>query len=769
MLTFITWWRAAAIILNDLGSSAFYAGSISEQAIGKAAPWFIIGIMLFSFAVRAVYVESCSMFVRGGVYRIVKEALGGPLAKVAVSALMFDYILTGPISGVSAGQYIAGLVNEAFVAADKHGWVPRAIDIAFHGTPQLPVNLTSMAIAVAVTMYFWWQNTKGIEESSGKAVRVMQITSVMVVLLLGWSTITLLRGQYQLPPLPYARNLTFNEGSLGFLKNVPDLPHIFGILGILMAFGHSILAMSGEESLAQVYREIGSPKLKNLKKTALTIAVYSLIFTGVSSLFAVMLIPDNVRMTPQIKDNLLGAMVMYFIGPQALKLVFRAFVVVVGFLMLSGAINTAIVGSNGVLNRVSEDGVLTDWFRKPHRRFGTSYRIINLIVGLQVLIIVLSRGDVYLLGEAYAFGLIWSFVFNSLSMLVLRYKYKGERGWKVPLNFTLFGVEIPVGLASVHLVLLTTAIVNLMTKSIATKAGIVFTVGFYFVFAVSERINRRKFAQAQQEMKEHFQLLHSETVDRESVAIRPASVLVTVRDYNTLTQLRWALEHTSHDQDVVVLAARLTGMGSAEYDLSMEQIFGDYEQMLFTKAVSVAENVGRQISLLVVPARDVWSAIVQTALQLDAAAIVAGLSSKMTPQEQAFNLGRAWEAMPEPKKQLLFQVVKPDMTTVDFRIGPHTPAFRGDDVQLVHRLWLDITRKPGYENIHHSDIVSLALTRFARDYAGRDREDILRLLTGDHRRSTLLGGPTRPALQPPPADKSSDDDKSPPTPPIISP
>jgi amino acid transporter len=768
MLTFITWWRAAAIVLNDLGSSAFYAGSISEQAIGKAAPWFIIGIMLFSFAVRAVYVESCSMFVRGGVYRIVKEALGGPLAKVAVSALMFDYVLTGPISGVSAGQYIAGLVNEAFVAADAHGWVPRALHAAFNGTPQVNVNLTSMVIAVAVTIYFWWQNTKGIEESSEKAMRVMQITSVMVVLLLGWSGITLLRGHYALPPLPFSKNLTFNESSLGFLKGSPDLPHLFGVLGILMAFGHSILAMSGEESLAQVYREIGSPKLKNLKKTAITIAIYSLVFTGISSLFAVMLIPDNIRMTPDVKDNLLGAMVMYFVGPQALKLAFRAFVVIVGFLMLSGAINTAIVGSNGVLNRVSEDGVLTDWFRKPHKRFGTSYRIINLIVGLQIAIILLSRGDVYMLGEAYAFGLIWSFVFNSLSMLVLRFKYKGERGWKVPPNITIAGVEIPLGLASVHLVLLATAIVNLLTKSIATKAGIVFTAAFYFVFAVSERVNRRKFAQAQQEMKEHFQLLHSETVDREAVAIRPGCVLVTVRDYNTLTQLRWALEHTSHDQDVVVLAARLTGLGSAEYDLSMEQIFGDYEQMLFTKAVSVAENVGRQISLLVVPARDVWSAIVQTALQLDAAAIVAGLSSKMTPQEQAFNLGRAWEAMPEPKKQLLFQVVKPDMTTVDFRIGPHTPAFRGDDVQLVHRLWLDITRKPGYENIHHSDIVSLALTRFARDYAGRDREDILRLLAGDHRRSTLLGGPTRPALQPP-SGTPPDDDKSPPAPPIVSP
>ena len=121
MLTFISFWRAAAIVLNDLGSSAFYAGGIAEEAIGKSAPWLILTVMLFSFAVRKVYVESCSMFTRGGVYRIVKEALGGTFAKLSVSALMFDYILTGPISGVSAGQYIIGLLNEVLrLCANRH-------------------------------------------------------------------------------------------------------------------------------------------------------------------------------------------------------------------------------------------------------------------------------------------------------------------------------------------------------------------------------------------------------------------------------------------------------------------------------------------------------------------------------------------------------------------------------------------------------------------------------------------------------------------------
>src|SRR5437762_5227407 len=112
MLVFISYWRAAAIVLCDMASTVYYIGGIVEQAIGKAAPWYIGAVMLFAYAVRGVYIESCAMFVRGGVYRVVKEAMGGTLAKLSVSALMFDYVLTGPITGVSAGQYIVGLANE---------------------------------------------------------------------------------------------------------------------------------------------------------------------------------------------------------------------------------------------------------------------------------------------------------------------------------------------------------------------------------------------------------------------------------------------------------------------------------------------------------------------------------------------------------------------------------------------------------------------------------------------------------------------------------
>src|SRR5580693_7571325 len=162
MLTFISFWRAAAVVLNDLGSSAFYAGGIAEQAVGKAAPWFILGVMLFSFAVRSVYVESCSMFTRGGVYRVVKEALGGNFAKLSVSALMFYYILTGPISGVSAGQYITGLMNELMNVANSSHWLPPALMDGQGHAFQFNMDYTSAVFAAIVTIYYWWQNIKGI-------------------------------------------------------------------------------------------------------------------------------------------------------------------------------------------------------------------------------------------------------------------------------------------------------------------------------------------------------------------------------------------------------------------------------------------------------------------------------------------------------------------------------------------------------------------------------------------------------------------------------
>ena len=184
MFTFISFWRTAAVVLCDLASTAYYIGGIVEGAIGPAAPWFILIVMLFSGAVSLIYIESCSLFVRGGVYRVVKEAMGGFLAKLSVSALMFDYILTGPISAVSAGQYIMGL----FVATAQNA------NPAFLSTADAADDVRrwgSVVIAVFTTLYFFRQNLIGIHESSGKALKIMYATTVMAVVIFVWCGITL--------------------------------------------------------------------------------------------------------------------------------------------------------------------------------------------------------------------------------------------------------------------------------------------------------------------------------------------------------------------------------------------------------------------------------------------------------------------------------------------------------------------------------------------------------------------------------------------------
>ncbi|MBZ5725584.1 MAG: APC family permease [Acidobacteriia bacterium] len=705
-LSFISFWRAAAIVLSDLASSAFYAGGIAEHAIGKSAPWFILGVMLFSFAVRSVYMESSSMFVRGGVYVVVRDAMGPFVARLSVSSLIFDYILTGPISVVSAGQYLGRLLNE--------------ISDLNHMGPHVPPNLFAAGFAVLVTGYFWWSNIKGIHESSGKALRIMQITTVMVVAFLIWCPITLLLApKVQLPPAPAPGNLQFAPEALGWFRGT-IWPQI-GFVAIVIAFGHSLLSMSGFETLAQVYREIAYPKLKNLRYTGNLVCVYAVVCTGVITLFAGMIIPEQVR--GQYVDNLLGGLAMHLAGPAVLRLSFHVFVVIVGVLILSGAVNTSMIGANGVMNRIAEDGVLLDWFRKPQRRFGTTYRIINLIALMQIATILLSRGDVYLLGEAYAFGVVWSFFLKSLGVLVLRY-HRHDQEYKVPFNLRIGGKEIPVGLAVTTLVLFLVAIANLFSKQVATIYGVSFTAVFFVIFTISERINARKLANKKPGLEE-FNLDMRPEVDAAAVHARPGCVLVAVRDYHHMNHLQTVLDKTNlRRHDIVVMTVRPVSAGAGEYELSNEQLFSDYEQELLSRVVTMAEKAGKPVDLLVVPGVDPFDAMVQTASKLHASRLVTGVSAKMDSEELARRIGLAWEQLPEPRQPFSLEIISPERPSIYVNLGPHPPRLWPEDLGRAHDLWLRLTDNFG-SRLHHRDVIGVALRRLQKDLESDRREEVL--------------------------------------------
>lgn len=636
MLTFISFWHAAAVVLCDMASTAWYIGGITETAIGPAAPWLILCVLLFAAPVLALYVEGSAMFVRGGVYKVVRESMGGTLAKVSVSALMFDYVLTGAISSVSAGQYLAGLLNAA---------LPR-----LHVNWQFEPKLFSVFFALAVLAYFWRQNIRGVEESSDKAVKIMSLVGVMALVVFAWAGYTISVRGFHWPSL----GLGFSEESLGWLHG-ESWHGLVGRLGLLIAFGHAFLGMSGLETLAQVYREMEAPKLVNLKRAAGVIFVSALALTGTISFLAVGLIPDAARRG--YADNLLSGLAMSLHGPHWALLGLQAAVVLVGVLILSGAVNTSILGANGVMNRLAEDGIMPDALRHLHSRFGTTHRMINLFVLMQAVTIVLCRGDIYLLGEAYAFGVIWSFVFKAAAVLVLRFKDPSPRLWKVPFNLRLGGVELPLGLAAIFLVLFSVGLVNLVTKRVATISGVAFTAFFFALFTVSERLNRRHAAK-KAEHREKFNLRQAEDLKivREEVD-KPHRILVAVRDPNNLHHLNRVLDSVDPDKtDLVVFTSRIRkGLGLVDEEVEMD----DEESKLFTRVLEAAERHGKTITPMLVVSNEPFYAISHAAHAVGADEVVFGVSAKLTTDAQLERLAMTWGSLTTDKKAVRFRILGP--------------------------------------------------------------------------------------------------------------
>jgi hypothetical protein len=443
--------------------------------------------------------------------------------------------------------------------------------------------------------------------------------------------------------------------------------------------------------------------------------------TGVITLFAGMIIPDSVR--GKYVDNLLGGLTMHLAGPELLRVAFHVFVVVVGVLILSGAVNTSIIGANGVLNRLAEDRVLTDWFRKPHKRYGTSSRLINVIAIMQLGTIMMSRGDVYLLGEAYAFGVVWSFFLKSLGVLVLRYK-RQDQEYKFPFNIQLGNLEIPVGLVTTTLILGMVAIVNLFSKRVATIYGIGFTVVLFVIFTVSEAINRRR-SEAGKSGLEEFNLEMQPEVTASTVHARPGSVLVAVRDYNHMAHLQSVLQKTNlRRHDIVVMTVRPVSTGAGEYELAENQLFTDYEKELLSRVVSMAEKEGKTVDLIVVPGVDPFDAMVQTAARLKASRLVTGVSATMDSEELARRIGLAWEKLPEPRHPFSLEIISAGRPSVYVNLGPHPPRLWPEDLDRAHDLWLRLQESFGAK-IHHRDVVGVALRRLERDLEGVRREEVL--------------------------------------------
>ena len=402
-----------------------------------------------------------------------------------------------------------------------------------------------------------------------------------------------------------------------------------------------------------------------------------------------------------------------------------AFVVLVGFLILAGAVNTSIVGSNGVLNRLAEDGVLTSGFLRPHAKFGTTYRLINMVTILQLVTIVASWGDVNTLGEAYAFGVIWSFVFKTLAMCVLRFKDKSPRAYEVPFNIrikrpdaplmptvatvgggaggggvglehritneppnmavpadgvapkpainkgTVAGIahaqnqiDLPIGISIIFLILLSTALINLFTKKTATIWGCGFTAIFLVAFIILEKISHRKH-KGQHAHLEQFNEKSSETITREALGLTlPNPILVAVRGPRSLPVLEKILHETDTNiRDIVVLTCKVIPP-RLQGITPEETAVDDDDRALLTKVVTVTEEVGKRVFPMVLPTTNPLFGIATAARDLQASEVVLGVSEAVQAETQLEQFALAWgTATSEPgtSRPLTVRILGPNM------------------------------------------------------------------------------------------------------------
>ncbi|MEX0610613.1 MAG: universal stress protein, partial [Pirellulales bacterium] len=234
-----------------------------------------------------------------------------------------------------------------------------------------------------------------------------------------------------------------------------------------------------------------------------------------------------------------------------------------------------------------------------------------------------------------------SFVFKTSSMVILRFKDRNPREFRVPLNVRVGNIDVPVGLSLVFFIVLLSAVSNLFTKPVATVGGLMFTAVFLSVFLVSETVYHRRRKGEKHEHLEQFNRAMVPKVTAESLGLsRPYRKLVAIRSPNNLFMLDKALADTDPETtDVVVMTAKVEPRG-AEKELI--DTLDAYDQQLLTAVVNHAERLGKTVRPLLVPTNNALHAVLNTAKDLPAQEVILGASNKYTVEEQLDQVALYW-------------------------------------------------------------------------------------------------------------------------------
>jgi magnesium transporter len=689
LLSFASAYRAAALALPDLGFAAFFIVAQLRTGVGAAAPWFVLAAVLVSIAIRRLDLESWALFIPGGLTGRVDAAFGARAATAAASVVIVERILLAALACVVFGHYAASLL------------------FALTGVGRLPpiaaaADLTSF-FAIVLLGWLWLRARRGWLLSVARRTQHV------------WLAVGTLVALAICGALSAGRSWTTTERAL--LQNPSDLTRAgwWSIVVALAAFGLTSPAIGVGDSLPRIARELEPPRSIGLRRTAALTCAYGLVVTTLLSFLYVALVPMSGD--PRWIDAPLIALAQNVMAPLWLRAVLALAVVMGAALLLGQATRAALWGAESVLARLAERNVLAQIFRARDPRFGTYAAAIDTVVVAAAGTIVMSGASRAWLGSAYALSVVATFVLQISALLRLRRLPLGTE-LRLPLNLRVAGREWAFGTWSLGFLLALSGLALLARyEAGAIGAGVAMAALAFVLATRSGRAVRSEPADL-----DASQLLPSTELSFGPLEPRPRTILVPVRNPNWLAHVDAALR-TSRDHDVVIMMARMIGIDTDE-EWTDETHPTASERLVFSRVLALAERYGRSVRLMIVPARDIFDALVAAVQRLHASEVYVGESASISADAQAQLLGQAWERAPRSDLHVRLVIYHRSGRADVYHIGAHAPELNARDLDLIHAVWLDAVKALG-QHVHHHDIVRAALTQMAEQLGGPDRDAAL--------------------------------------------
>ena len=480
----LNWFFTWAVVFCDIGTSVYYVPGILYGHVKDATPFFVLlttgGFILLSLK----YIEITWRNPEGGgVVTITTKAFGPMWGCLGGMLITVDYFLTTAISAVAGFQYIGSV----FPVLDAH-----------------IVLLACFGVGVLAAL-----NIIGIRESAAVAL-VMACASFLVNLaVIGAAILEMDSSQWQSV-----------IGKLGTGSNISSYE-------LLVGFSSAWLAFSGLESISQLSPAMRLP-LRRTTRWAMAAVMITMVATAPAlTALSIGLLPEHLKATESERFiSELGLIV----GGLGLKLA----VVLTGSSLLLFAANTAIIGSYHVFLALVKGGFLPKIIAVRGTAFNTPHIAVVMATIVPVLVILTSRGEMKILGDMYAFGLLGAFVFSSLSLDAIRWRL-GRRDigfWLGVLTTAMVIVAWGINLVEKQLATYFGGAVTLIGMITAVGVRRAWFVDLLVQIPFIQRLQARAYRASEGLVEEELKGLVTLAEAVEVKAFYPASTLLAVRDEN---------------------------------------------------------------------------------------------------------------------------------------------------------------------------------------------------------------------------------------------